>query len=107
MLIYGVGFIKNQHLMVRLSKDTAHKLVKPVYKSSRKLAIELPDMGSEGVEIGTHPITVEVTTNGQQFTACGVTFQYNQVDPNLTDEDIRKMEEEEAKAAKKGGAKKK
>lgn len=64
-------------------------------------------MGSEGVEIGTHPITVEVTTNGQQFTACGVTFQYNQVDPNLTDEDIRKMEEEEAKAAKKGGAKKK
>jgi hypothetical protein len=36
-----------------------------------------------------------------------VTFQYNQVDPNLTDEDIRKMEEEEAKAAKKGGAKKK
>jgi len=50
--------------MVRLSKDTAHKLVKPVYKSSRKLAIELPDMGSEGVEIGTHPITVEVTTNG-------------------------------------------
>jgi hypothetical protein len=29
------------------------------------------------------------------------------VDPNMTDEELRKLEEEEAKATKKGGAKKK
>jgi len=32
---------------------------------------------------------------------------YNQVDPNMTDEELKKLEEEELKAAKKPGQKKK
>lgn len=83
-----------------------HRLVKPVYKSSKKLAVEVPDMGPE-VDMGNHMLVLEVTVNGQQFTTNGVSFLYNQVDPNMTDEELRKLEEEELKAQKKGGAKKK
>lgn len=99
--------MKNQLLMVRLTQNgTVHKLVKPVFKSTKKLAIEVPDMGAE-VEIGNHLLAVEVTTNGQQFTANAVSFLYMHVDPNMTDEELKKLEEEELKAAKKPGAKKK
>ena len=52
-------------------------------------------------------LNVEVTLNGQTFTACGLTFLYNSVDPSLSEEDLRRLDEEEAKNAKKGGAKKK
>lgn len=52
--IHGNGFMKNQHVMVRLTQNgTVHKFVKPVFKSSKKLAIEVPDMGTE-VEMGNH-----------------------------------------------------
>ncbi len=81
------------------------KKVKPIYKNTKKLAIEVPDMGTS-VEIGTHQLVVEVTTNGQQYTQNGFSFTYNHIDPNLTDEDLRKMEEEEAKNNKKGAKKK-
>ncbi len=53
-----------------------HKLVKPVFKSSKKLAIEVPDMGPE-VEMGNHQLVVEVTVNGQQYTTNSVSFLYN------------------------------
>ena len=56
--------------------------------------------------MGQHQIKVEVTINGQQYTDNQVCFQYNQVDPNLTDEDLKRMDEEEQKNAKKGGKKK-
>jgi hypothetical protein len=59
------------------------------------------------VEIGNHQLVAEVTVNGQQFTANGISFLYNQVDPNMTDEELKKLEEEELKATKKGGVKKK
>lgn len=75
--IYGNGFMKNAHLVVRLTQNgTVHKLVKPVYRNSKKLVIEVPDMGVE-VEIGNHNLVVEVTTNGQQFSQNGVSFLYN------------------------------
>lgn len=74
-----------------------HKLVKPVFKSTKKLALEVPDMGAE-VELGNHQLVVEVTVNGQQFTTNNVSFLYNQVDPHMTDEELRKLEEEELKA---------
>jgi len=51
-------------------------MIKPVYKSSKKLAIEVPDMGAD-VEIGNHQLNVEVTVNGQQFTANAINFLYN------------------------------
>lgn len=105
--IHGSGFMKNQLLMARLTANgTVHKLVKPVYKNSKKLCIETPDMGTE-VEMGNHQLVVEVTVNGQQYSSNGIFFMYNQVDPNMTDEELKKLEEEELKAAKKPGAKKK
>lgn len=63
LLIHGTGFMKTPLLMVRLNKDAVQKFVKPVYKTSKKLAIEVPDMGAD-VEIGNHQLVVEVTANG-------------------------------------------
>jgi hypothetical protein len=65
LCIYGTGFIKNDYLMVRFTQGgTVSQYVKPVFKSQKKLCVELPDMGAE-VELGTHALTVDVTTNGQ------------------------------------------
>lgn len=76
-MIHGNGFMKNALLMVRFTQaGTVSKMIKPVFKSSKKLAIEVPDMGAE-VEIGNHQLNVEVTVNGQQFTANSINFLYN------------------------------
>ena len=49
------------------------------------------------VPVGNCTINVEVTQNGQQFTELGHSFMYNMVDPSLTEEDLKKLDEEEAK----------
>lgn len=59
------------------------------------------------VPVGHHKIIVEVTMNGQQFSANNVHFTYNSVDPNLTEEELKKMDELEEKNMKKAPAKKK
>ena len=83
------------------------KDLQAIYKNPTKLACEIPDMGAE-VPIGHHPLKVEVSINGQQFTNNGTTFLFNSVDPNLTEEELKKMDEAEEKAkGKPGGAKKK
>lgn len=52
--IHGSGFMKNQLLMARLTANgSVHKFIKPVFKNSKKLCIEVPDMGTE-VEMGNH-----------------------------------------------------
>jgi hypothetical protein len=63
-------------------------------------------MGGEVPE-GDHLISVEVSLDGQQFSSQGVKFLYKSVDPNLTEEDLKRMDEEDAKGAKKPPAKKK
>jgi len=63
-------------------------------------------MGGEVPE-GDHMISVEVSLDGQQFSSQGVKFLYKSVDPNLTEEDLKRMDEEDAKGAKKPPAKKK
>jgi len=50
---------------------------------------------------------LEITLNGQTFTTSGLHFQYNSVDPALSEEDLRRLDEEESKNAKKGAPKKK
>lgn len=63
-------------------------------------------MGGEVPE-GDHLISVEVSLDGQQFSSQGIKFLYKSVDPNLTEEDLKRMDEEDAKGAKKPPAKKK
>ena len=63
-------------------------------------------MGDE-VPIGSHNLFVEVTLNGQQYTENGNKFSFSQVDPKMTDEDLKKLDEEENKNLKKGPAKNK
>jgi hypothetical protein len=65
----------------------------------------MPDMG-EDVPIGNHLLNLEYTINGQQFSKSGLQILYNSVDPSLTEEDLRKLDEEEAKNAKKNVKKK-
>lgn len=78
-----------------------------VFKNSKKLACEIPDLGPE-VPVGNHLVSVEVSLNGQQFSSNGIQFLYNSVDPALSEEDLRKMDEaEEKERAKKAPPKKK
>lgn len=62
-------------------------------------------MGEE-IEVGQHTVTVEVTINGQTFTKNGRTFLYNAIDRNMSEEELKKMQEAEEKAKAKGGKKK-
>jgi hypothetical protein len=81
------------------------KEVNAIYKNLKKLACDIPDMGAE-VPVGHHHLNVEVTLNGQQYSSGGPSFLFNSVDSNLTDEELKKMDELEEKN-KKGPAKKK
>ena len=76
------------------------KEIVPIFKNVKKLACEIPDFGGE-IPVGHHHLNVEVTLNGQQYSSGGPTFLFNSVDPNLTDEDLKKMDELEEKNAKK------
>ena len=69
------------------------------------IASTIPDMGEEVPE-GDHLLTVEITLNGQQYSSSGIQFLYKSVDPNLTEEDLKKMDEEDAKGKKAPGKKK-
>ena len=79
-----------------------------VYKNSCLFGTSIPDLGPEVPE-GEHSVSVSVTLNGQQYCDSQekVTFLYKAVDPNLTEEELRKMDEEDAKAKGKPGGKKK
>lgn len=46
MFIHGTGFVNNQYLQVAVTHENGvSKMVKPVFKNSKKLGIEIPDMG--------------------------------------------------------------
>ena len=71
------------------------------------LGATIPDMGPELPE-GEHMVKVEVSLNGQQYSPSeNVQFMYKSVDPNLTEEELKKLDEEDAKAKKPGIGKKK
>ena len=72
-------------------------LAEAIWKAQDKLAFTIPDMGE--MEIGDHPCTVEISVNGQEYSESGVTFLYKAIDRNMSEEDLKKLEEEEAKAA--------
>ena len=82
------------------------KEVHGIFKNAKKIACEIPDLGAD-VPIGQHQVKVEVSLNGQQYTSNGISFLYNSIDPNLTEEDLKKMDEAEEKAKGKPGAAKK
>lgn len=53
-------------------------------------------------------VIVEVSINGQQFSSNNIQFLYNSVDPALSEEDLKKLDEaEEKERAKKAPPKKK
>lgn len=110
--IHGSNFSKADHLKVQFTLDNpsvgswAPVSVRPVFKNKKLLGAVIPHMGDE-VPIGQHPCVVELTLNGQQFTEGGAKFLFNQVDPKMTEEELRKIEEEEQKNTKKAPPKKK
>jgi hypothetical protein len=63
LIVHGSGFLRVGTIVRFTCKGIVHKFVKPVYKTSKKLAVEIPDMGTD-VEMGNHQLVVEVTTNG-------------------------------------------
>ena len=108
MYIHGKNFRKANTLRVLFSfeDETATQILQPIFKNENCLAVQIPDLG-EAVPVGNHLVSVDLTINGQQFTQQALQFMYNSVDPNLTAEELKKLDEDEAKnLAKKGGAKK-
>ncbi len=82
------------------------KEIQGIFKNSKKIGCEIPDMGAE-VPVGHHHLSVEVSLNGQQFSSNNVQFLFNSVDPNLSEDDLKKMDELEEKNTKKPPPKKK
>lgn len=106
--LYGENLLKTKALQVRFVSETetpVTKIEKPIFKNNKMLGLTLPDMG-EGLEVGNHMLAVEISLNGQQFSSSGVKFLYSMVDPALSEEDLRKLEEDEAKTHAKKGKKK-
>jgi len=62
-------------------------------------------MGEE-IEVGQHQVAIEVSVNGQTFTSNGEYFMYNAIDRNMSEEELKKLQDAEEKAKGKGGKKK-
>lgn len=110
MYLHGENFVKKDSFSLVFTwlgeeEQRVTKVEWPIFKNSKCVAFCVPDMGVD-VPIGNHSVHVEATCNDQQFTNSGLTFLYNSVDPKLTEEDLRKLDEEEAKNAKKNVKKK-
>ena len=106
MYIYGSNFVNNgEDLKVKFMLGEKAIELAPIFKNTQKLAWKIPDMGEE-IEVGQHTVTCEVTINGQNFTKNGKTFLYSAIDRNMSEEELKKLQEAEEKAKAKGGKKK-
>ena len=107
LFIYGANFMKTPEMMAKFTwEDKVTQTTDLIYKNGTMVAAQIPDLGAEVPE-GEHLVSVDLSLDGQQFSANGVKFLYKSVDPNLTEEELKKMDEEDAKGAKKPGGKKK
>ena len=107
IFIHGTGFKKSDSLIAKFNwDDKCSQSSQVVFKNEHMLASCIPDMGADVPE-GDHLIAVTISLNGQQFNTQQVQFLFKSVDPNLTEEELKKMDEEDAKGAKKPGGKKK
>uniref|UniRef100_A0A7S3CU68 IPT/TIG domain-containing protein n=1 Tax=Strombidium rassoulzadegani TaxID=1082188 RepID=A0A7S3CU68_9SPIT len=108
IFIHGNNFLKSEEITAQFCwNSTVTKTCICIFKNPKLLAAQIPDMGAEVPE-GDHLVSVDITLNGQQFSACeGIQFLYKSVDPNLTEEELKKMDEDDAKGAKGKAGKKK
>ena len=106
MYVYGKNFIKTgDNCKLRFILNTKVVDITPIFKNSEKLACEIPDIGEE-FDVGQYLVTVEASVNGQNFTSDGQTFNWNQIDRNMSEDELKKLMEAEEKAKGKGGKKK-
>jgi len=105
MYLYGEQFLKGKmSIWCVLGEVTVN--TNSIWKWDGKIGFNIPDMG-ESIPLGEHPCQIQASVNGQQWFS-GPVFKYKSLDRNLTAEDLRKLDEEEAKqAAKKAPPKKK
>ena len=108
LFLHGKGFLKSDQMLARFTfEDSISMTSTMVYKNACLMGTQIPDMGPDVPE-GEHLVSVTVTLNGQQYSdGEKVSFLYKAVDPNLTEEELKKMDEEDAKAKGKPGGKKK
>lgn len=107
LFIHGSDFIKTEEMIANfIWEGKVSVKTQLIYKNPCMLGAQIPDLGADVPE-GDHLVAIEVSLDGQQFSSYGIKFLYKSVDPNLTEEELKKMDEEDAKGAKKPGAKKK
>lgn len=106
IFIHGENFRKTNEMAALFSWNDQVQVKSPlIFKNPKLFATTIPDMGGEVPE-GDHLLSVTITLNGQQYNQHPVQFLYKSVDPNLTEEELKKMDEDDAKAKKPGGKKK-
>lgn len=107
IFVHGTGFMKTAEMTAKfIWEDKVSLNASLIFKNGTMLATQIPDLGAEVPE-GEHMVAVEISLDGQQFSSNAVKFLYKSVDPNLTEEELKKMDEEDAKGLKKPGGKKK
>ena len=105
--MHGSGFIKSKEIVAKFSWDDKITVNVPVvFKNSTLLGVTIPDLGADCPE-GDHLVQITVSLNGQQFSSTKAEFLYKSMDPNLTEEDLKRMDEEDAKNRLKAPPKKK
>lgn len=101
--MYGDNYIEGSMKLQCVIGETKMN-IDNVWKADGKLGFIIPNMG-DTIEAGDHPCAVELSVNGQQYSHCGKTFLYMSTG-GMSEEELKKLEEEEAKAAGKKGKKK-
>jgi len=107
LFLYGKNFLKSEQMIAKFSFGDQININAPViYKNACLLGTTIPDFGPEVPE-GDHMMKITVSLNGQQYSTSAGEFLYKSVDPNLTEEDLKKLDEEDAKNRLKAPPKKK
>ena len=107
LFLHGTGFKATEEITAKFTfEDKSQRSSICIYKNPCLVATSIPDMGPDVPE-GDHLVSIEISLNGQQYSSQGIQFLYKAVDPNLTEEELKKMDEEDAKGAKKAPPKKK
>lgn len=115
IFVHGTAFLKADEIIARFTNLPSAEAETPVpqvtktsacvFKNATMLGTTIPDLGPEVTE-GEHTVAVEISLNGQQFSNQNIQFLYKSVDPNLSEEELKKMDEEDAKGKKAPGKKK-
>jgi hypothetical protein len=112
IFMHGDNFKQTDEMVAEFTwNDSVTRRGPVIYKNPKLLASSIPDFGADMPPEEEHLVSIRVSLNGQQFNIqaadAPVQFRYKSTDPNLTEEELRKKDEEDVARTKKQAGKKK